>query len=105
MVVPDPVREEWQGRLRRAEQILAEADRLLQQRRTELGGPGPVEFEDRLLQGVRELAAVVRDLAATAGNMASVSTSHAAELADTAAHLDRPVVGLRRSRSGHAPRA
>ena len=61
MVVPEPMREAWQERLRRTEQILAEADRLLQQRRTELGGPGHTEFEDRLLQGVRELAARILD--------------------------------------------
>jgi hypothetical protein len=103
MVVPEPMREAWQERLRRAEQILAEADRLLQQRRTELGGPGHTEFEDRLLQGVRELAAAVRDLAATSGEMAPVSTSHAAELAGTAANLDRPAASSRRPRRGHVP--
>lgn len=80
-----------QGRLRRAETILAEADRLLQRRRAELGGGETVEFEDRLLQGVRELAAVVRDLAAEGGAVAHVSSSHAAELAGTATDLDRPI--------------
>lgn len=77
-------------RLRRAEQNLAEADRLLQRRRTELGGPDASDFEDRLLQGVRELAAVVRDLAAQDEGFAPVSASHAAELAATATTLDRP---------------
>jgi hypothetical protein len=103
MVVPMATRDGWQARLGRAEEILAEADRLLQRRRTELGGPGHVEFEDRLLQGVRELAAVVRDLAATGGEMTPVSTSHAAELAETATNLARPTAGPRRPRCGHAP--
>lgn len=76
-------------RLRRAEQNLNEADRLLQRRRTELGGSGASDFEDRLLQGVRELAAVVRDLAARDEGFAPVSTSHAAELAATATTLER----------------
>lgn len=78
-----------QARLRAAERTLAEADRLLQRRRTELGGSGAVDFEDRLLQGVRELAAVVRDLAAQDWGMAPVSTSQAAELDETAAEHDR----------------
>lgn len=74
-------------RLRQAEAILMEADRLLQRRRAELGGLGQVEFEDRLLQGVRELAAVVRDLVAAGGGMAAVSTDHSVELAATATEL------------------
>ena len=102
MVAPETTGEAWQARLGRAEQILAEADRLLQRRRAELGGPGHVEFEDRLLQGVRELAAVVRDLAAAGAETAPVSTSHAAELAETAANLDRPARSLR-PRRGHPP--
>lgn len=82
------------ARLRRAEQNLNEADRLLQRRRTELGGPGESDFEDRLLQGVRELAAVVRDLAARDEGFAPVSASHAAELAATATTLDHsPTAG------------
>ena len=85
-----PKRTPLQARLRRAEQNLAEADRLLQRRRTELGGPTASDFEDQLLQGVRELAAVVRDLAAQDDGFAPVSASHAAELAATAATLDEP---------------
>ena len=76
-------------RLRSAEKSLAEADHLLQRRRTELGGAGDAEFEDRLLQGVRELAAVVRDLVSEGGGMAAVSASHAAELEQAAIELDR----------------
>lgn len=76
-------------RLRRAEKNLAEADHLLQRRRTELGGAGDAEFEDRLLQGVRELAAVIRDLISEDGVMAGVSASHAAELEQVAIELDR----------------
>jgi hypothetical protein len=86
-----PERTPLQARLRRAEQHLAEADRLLQRRRTELGGPTASDFEDQLLQGVRELAAVVRDLAAQDDGFAPVSDSHAAELAASAATLDAPV--------------
>ena len=93
MEIPQKRQEAWPARLRRTEQILAEADALLQRRKTELGGPGHVEFEDRLLQGVRELAAVVRDLAAIGERLAPVSTSHAAELAETAALLDGLAVG------------
>jgi hypothetical protein len=85
-----PQRTPLQARLRRAEQNLAEADRLLQRRRTELGGNTTNDFEDQLLQGVRELAAVVRDLAAQDDGFAPVSDSHAAELAATAATLDEP---------------
>ena len=85
-----PKRTPLQARLRRAEQNLAEADRLLQRRRTELGGPAVNDFEDQILQGVRELAAVVRDLAARDDGFAPVSASHAAELAATAAILDDP---------------
>lgn len=85
-----PHRTPLQARLRRAEQNLAEADRLLQRRRTELGGPTANDFEDQLLQGVRELAALVRDLAARDDSFAPVSASHAAELAATAATLDDP---------------
>jgi hypothetical protein len=77
------------ARLRRAEKSLAEADHLLQRRRTELGGAGDADFEDRLLQGVRELAAVVRDLVSEGGRMAGVSASHAAELEQAAIELDR----------------
>ncbi len=75
------------GRLRRAEQALREADRLLQRRRTELGGQG-TEFEDRLLQGVRELAAALRELAAEGGHNVPVSASHASELDAQASDLD-----------------
>ncbi len=84
-------------RLRRAEKSLAEADHLLQRRRTELGGAGDADFEDRLLQGVRELAAVVRDLVSEGGGMARVSASHAAELEQAAVELDRPGNGVKRS--------
>ncbi|HEY8597508.1 MAG TPA: hypothetical protein VIL85_03700 [Thermomicrobiales bacterium] len=77
-------------RLRRAEKSLAEADHLLQRRRTELGGAGGADFEDRLLQGMRELAAVIRDLVAEGGGMAGVSDSHAAELEQAAIALDHP---------------
>jgi len=84
-------------RLRRVEKILAEADHLLQRRRTELGGADAADFEDRLLQGVRELAAVVRDMVAENGRMAAVSTSHAAELEQAAIELDRVGKGARRS--------
>lgn len=76
------------GRLRRAEQALREADRLLQRRRTELGGAGDTEFEDRLLQGVRELGAALRELAAMGGHNVPVSASHASELDDHASDLD-----------------
>jgi len=75
------------GRLRRTEQALREADRLLQRRRTELGGQG-TEFEDRLLQGVRELAAALRELAAESGHNVPVSASHASELDAQASDLD-----------------
>ncbi len=75
------------GRLRRTEQALREADRLLQRRRTELGGQG-TEFEDRLLQGVRELAAALRELAAEGGHNVPVSASHASELDAQASDLD-----------------
>jgi hypothetical protein len=92
-------REAMQARLRRAEVILAEADRLLQRRRTELGGAEDAEFEDRLLQGVREIGAVMRDLLAAEGGMASVSSSHAAELAATADHLDEAGHRGRRART------
>ena len=83
-------------RLRRAEKSLAEADHLLQRRRTELGGAGDADFEDRLLQGVRELAAAVRDLVSEGGGMAGVSDSHAAELEQAAIALDRPDNGAKR---------
>ncbi len=76
------------GRLRRAEQALREADRLLQRRRTELGGAGDTEFEDRLLQGVREMGAALRELAAMGGHNVPVSASHASELDDHASDLD-----------------
>lgn len=75
------------GRLRRAEQALREADRLLQRRRTELGGQG-TEFEDRLLQGVREMGAALRELAAMGGHNVPVSASHASELDAHASALD-----------------
>jgi len=84
-------------RLRRAEKSLTEADHLLQRRRTELGGAGDADFEDRLLQGVRELAAVVRDLVSEGGGMAGVSASHAAELEQAATELDRAGNGPKRS--------
>lgn len=77
------------ARLKRAEQALAKADRLLQRRRIELGGHGNIEFEDRLFQGVRELAAAVRELAAQAGQSGAVSESHAAELDAQASDLDQ----------------
>ena len=77
------------ARLRRAEKNLIEADHLLQRRRTELGGAGDADFEDRLLQGVRELAAVVRDLVSESAGIARVSASHAAELDHAAVELDR----------------
>ena len=76
------------GRLRRAEEALREADRLLQRRRTELGGQGGTEFEDRLLQGVRELGAALRELAADGGHDVPVSASHASELDAQASDLD-----------------
>jgi len=76
------------GRLRRAEQALREADRLLQRRRTELGGQGNTEFEDRFLQGVREMGAALRELAATGGHNVPVSASHASELDAQASDLD-----------------
>lgn len=78
------------ARLGRAERALAEAERLLRRRQAELGAAGGADFEDRLLQGVRELAAVVRDLAAQAGQVSPVSAGHTAELADTATTLDGP---------------
>ncbi len=82
-----------QERLGRVEATLAEADRLLQRRRADLGGPGHVEFEDRLLQGVRELAAVVRDLASAGGGVDRVSPDQSAALAETAVLLGRPPPG------------
>ena len=93
-------REAIEARLRRAETILAEADRLLQRRRVALGGPGEGDVEDRLLQGVRELAAVLRDILATGGDMAPVSSGHAAELAATAEYLDQPPRRPRPRRGG-----
>lgn len=88
------------GRLRRAEQALREADRLLQRRRTELGGAGDTEFEDRLLQGVREMGAALRELAAMGGHNVPVSASHAAELDEQASDLDESDTWQRHGRQG-----
>ncbi len=80
-------------RVRRAEEALRAAEGLLLRRRTELGGAGDTEFEDRLLQGVRELAAAVRELAAYAGHLAQVSSSHASELTARATDLAESMAG------------
>jgi len=76
-------------RLRRAEQALAEAEQLLRRRQAEIDGQQQVEFDGRLLQGVRELAAMVREMAAQGQQVSSVSAEHAAELDETAAQLTR----------------
>lgn len=76
------------ARVRRAEEALRAAEALLLRRRTELGGPDATAFEDRLLQGVRELAAAVRELAAYGGHLGQVSTSHDSELTARATDLD-----------------
>lgn len=70
------------------EEALRAAEALLLRRRTELGGPDDTAFEDRLLQGVRELAATVRELSAYGGHLGHVSTNHAAELTARATDLD-----------------
>jgi hypothetical protein len=75
------------ARVRRAEGALRAAEGLLLRRQTDLGGAGDTAFEDRLLQGVRELAAAVRELAAYAGHLGQVSGSHAAELSARATDL------------------
>ncbi len=75
-------------RVRRAEEALREAEALLLRRQTELGGASTTAFEDRLLQGVRELAAAVRELSAYGGHIGQVSASHAGELEARAAELD-----------------
>ena len=80
-------------RVRRAEEALRAAEGLLLRRATELGGAGDTDFEDQLLQGVRELAAAVRDLAAYGGHLGQVSSIHAAELSARATNLDASTPG------------